>query len=223
MTTPRQEQAGSVDPGGSVRGDGRADGDFHAAAMNLGEQAQAEGKAGVEHLRATAAEKVDTLAGSMQAAASELRRDDVGHLSGYVADLANGMSRFSSGLRNKSGDEMLRDVGRLARENPALFITGSIAIGFGLARFARASDPRHTALTVRDEDTRVDGTYGAAATSATARTPTTSASTGSDSYTPGSDGSGSRATQPASRSPSSTSNTPGRLDGDTPMQGGPYS
>lgn len=138
----RQQQYGAATPGSgsdATRGDG---GDLKHSAHDLGEQAKAEGKDQVADARRTAADKVDTLADSAQAAAAQLRDDDIGHLSEYVSNLADSMTRLSSTLREKSGDEVLRDIGRLARENPALFVTGSVAVGFGLARFARASEKR---------------------------------------------------------------------------------
>ena len=96
----------------------------------------------LEGLRGTAAENLERLAEGAQAAASTLQHDDVGHLSEYVSDMATRMTTFSNTLRTSSGDEILRDVSRMARDNPALFLTGSVAIGFGLARFARASQTK---------------------------------------------------------------------------------
>ncbi len=49
------------------------------------------------------------------------------------------MGRLSSDLREKSGDEILRDVNRLARQNPGMFVAGGLAVGFGLARLMKAS------------------------------------------------------------------------------------
>ena len=138
MITPQQNQYGQAGTGG----DAAHGSDLKGSARALGEQAKMEGKTRVEGARRTAADKVDTLADSAQVAAERLRNDDIGHLSDYVTDLANSMTRLSSSLREKSGDEVLREVGRLARENPALFVTGSVAVGFGLARFARASEKR---------------------------------------------------------------------------------
>jgi len=137
MITPEQNQYGQTATG--TGGDGH---DLKHSARDLGEQAKSEGKAKVEDARRTAADKVDTLADSAQAAAARLRDDDIGHLSEYVSSLADSMTKLSSSLREKSGDEVLRDIGRLARENPALFVTGGVAVGFGLARFARASEKR---------------------------------------------------------------------------------
>lgn len=153
MVTPPQNTPhggyGPVYPGDSSRSGSE---DVDRAARRLGEEARHLGDAGreeLEGLRGTAADNLEKLAEGAQAAASTLQRDDVGHLSEYVSDLATRMTSFSSTLRTKSGDEILRDVGRMAQENPALFVAGSVAIGFGLARFARASQKKavHESLT----------------------------------------------------------------------------
>lgn len=104
------------------------------------EDAKAKAKDQGEHYRDVAADEVDAVAGSARAAADELDDDALGgELSRHIGELADGMSRFSAGLREKSADEMVRDVGRTAREHPALFLAGSLAVGFGMSRFARAS------------------------------------------------------------------------------------
>ena len=67
-------------------------------------------------------------ADSVRAAASQMREDDVAHLSRHVSDMAGSLGRMADGLREKSADEILHDVRRIARENPTLFIAGSIAV-----------------------------------------------------------------------------------------------
>lgn len=109
---------------------------------DFAERASAEGQEHVQQYREAAADKVDALAGSIQAAAEELQDDDIAGLSRHVADMAGGLSRLSDGLREKSVEQILGDVRRVARENPTLFIAGSIAIGFGISRFARARELR---------------------------------------------------------------------------------
>lgn len=186
MITPPQNQNGQ--PGthqgsasgarAGTTGNGNDEQRLKDSAKQLGEQARDEGKQRVEEARGTAAGKVDTLADSVKAAASQLSENDIGHLSEYVSDLAENMSRLSTSLREKSGDEMLRDVTRLARENPALFITGSLAIGFGLSRFARASG-RHDHSSDNDTDrdaARTSGSYDSGATYGTTGTTTGSGS-----------------------------------------------
>ncbi|SJZ54565.1 phasin family protein [Novilysobacter spongiicola] len=186
MITPPQNQngqAGTQQGSASgaragTTGNGNDEQRLKDSAKHLGEQARDEGKQRVEEARGTAAGKVDTLADSVKAAASQLSENDIGHLSEYVSDLAENMSRLSTSLREKSGDEMLRDVTRLARENPALFITGSLAIGFGLSRFARASGRHdHSSDSETGRDTaRTSGSYDAGTTYGTTGTTTGSGS-----------------------------------------------
>lgn len=143
MTTPSQNQPGSsTSPGSTSGATGTDSGQPGAGAQRLADEAKAQSRAEIDRARESTAHKAETLAESARAAAAALERDDIGHLSQYVSDMADGMTRFADGLRHKSGDEIARDVGRIARENPALFIAGSVAIGFGLSRFARASS-RH--------------------------------------------------------------------------------
>jgi len=132
MNTP--QDSSYRPPHGQATGPGLGD-----RAEDLAEKARVEGQEQVQHYRNLAADHVDTLADSVRAAASEMRDDDVAHLSRHVSDMAGSLGRMADGLREKSADEILHDVRRIARENPTLFIAGSIAIGFGLTRFARAS------------------------------------------------------------------------------------
>jgi len=101
--------------------------------------AKEHGSAQFEQYRDTAAEQIETLAQSAQSAAEQLQGSDTLGLSHYVTDIAQNMTSLASNLRGKSVDELLQQAGKLARDNPALFITGSVALGFGLSRFLRAS------------------------------------------------------------------------------------
>ena len=161
ITPPRntpQGGYGPVSPGDSTHSGSedmdRAGHRLGEEARHLGEEARAKGREELEGLRGTAADNLEKLAEGAQAAASTLQHDDVGHLSEYVSDMATRMTSFSSTLRTKSGDEILRDVSRMARENPALFVTGSVAIGFGLARFARASQKKVVQETASERASR---------------------------------------------------------------------
>jgi hypothetical protein len=88
--------------------------------------------------RDTAADQIDALARGAKSAMSELEANDTLGLSHYLADMADSMSGLASKLRNKSAEELLHDGSRLARDNPGLFLAGSIAVGFGLSRFLKA-------------------------------------------------------------------------------------
>lgn len=172
---PGVTRPGSAEPGRSRANDSRT----HHTADDLREQATAEAGARADALRESTADKADTLADSVDAAARELSQDDIGNMSGYVSDIADQLRNVSGTLREKSGDELLHDVGQLAREKPAVFLAGAVAIGFGLGRFARSSQRPHHGerdqlpvpaadATAHVEPPRTAHTAGAAATSATA-------------------------------------------------------
>lgn len=159
MTTPPQNPPGSG-PSTSSASPGNAQGSGDGSqtretAQRLAADAQDRTKAEVDRARDTAARKAEALAQSARAAADALGQDDIGHMSEYITRLADGMGRFAEGLRHKSGDEIARDIGRMARENPALFVAGGVAVGFGLSRFARASQHRSHAM-VPAEAARAD-------------------------------------------------------------------
>jgi hypothetical protein len=92
-----------------------------------------------EHLRDLATGQMDSLAEGAQSAAAALQGHDSLGLSQYLGQLASGLGSFADQVRDKSAEDLLHKGAQLARDNPALFLAGSVAIGFGLSRFLRAS------------------------------------------------------------------------------------
>jgi len=88
--------------------------------------------------RDTAADQIDALARGAKSAMSELEANDTLGLSHYLADMADSMTGLAGKLRNMSAEQLLHDSSRLAKDNPGLFLAGSIAVGFGLSRFLKA-------------------------------------------------------------------------------------
>ncbi|MDQ7914403.1 hypothetical protein RCF34_14920 [Pseudomonas sp. 102515] len=117
------------------------------------QDAKQEGAAHYEHYRDTAADQLGAIAQSAQAAADELEDKDTLGLAHYVSDMARSLTGLAEDLRGKSAEQLLHQAGTLARDNPALFLTGSIAIGFGLSRFLKASSQPDTG-----HDSRIGGT-----------------------------------------------------------------
>jgi len=113
--------------------------DAKLKAEQAAEQVKNQGKEQLDSYRETAADEIEKVAQGVKAAAAELESQDQAGLSHYVGDMAQSMVKLADNLRGKSVDQLVGEVNRLARDNPALFITGSIALGFGLTRFARAS------------------------------------------------------------------------------------
>lgn len=98
--------------------------------------------------RDTAADQIEALAKGANSFVSELEGKDTLGMSDYLTDMAESMSGLAGNLREKSAEQLLHEGAELARSNPALFIAGSIALGFGLSRFLKAgSSP---AVTVRE-------------------------------------------------------------------------
>lgn len=133
----------------------------------------------VDDARHGAAGRVEGIAQSIDAAAAHLSQEDMTRLSGYVHDMAQSLTGFSRDLREKSGDEMLRDIKHLAHRNPALFLGSSVAIGFGLSRFARASRSRERRMPVPMDQARADlpSTTPSASPAATTTTTTSTSTT----------------------------------------------
>lgn len=88
--------------------------------------------------RDSAAEQIEALAQGAKSFVSELEDKDTLGMSDYLSDMAESMGGLAKNLRGKSAEQLLHDAAELARSNPALFIAGSVAIGFGLSRFLKA-------------------------------------------------------------------------------------
>ena len=56
-----------------------------------------------------------------------------------VHEAARGVESLSDNLSNRNVNELIDSAAQLARAQPALFIGGSIAAGFALARFLKSS------------------------------------------------------------------------------------
>ncbi len=112
------------------------------SAAGLAQDAQEQAMSQYEQYRDTAADQLESLAEGARSAVSDLERNDALGISHYVADMADRMTSLAENLRGKSVDQLIRQTGQLARDNPALFVAGSVAIGFGLSRFFSATSHR---------------------------------------------------------------------------------
>jgi len=53
--------------------------------------------------------------------------------------IATGLSRYAERLERRTAEDVIQDLTRLARQNPTIFVLGSVAIGVALSRFFKAS------------------------------------------------------------------------------------
>jgi hypothetical protein len=125
----------------------------------------------------TAADELEKIAEGARAAACELEEQDEPTLSTYVLDAADHLFKFADQLRGKSAEQLFHEADRLARDNPALFLAGSVAVGFGLTRFARASG-RRSPQPSRPPESTASGSAFAQAGPGSSTSQSGSASTG---------------------------------------------
>src|SRR5690606_24637823 len=102
----------------------------------------------------------------------------------YVSEISRGIGSLSSSLRERNTDDLIRDASRLARNNPGLFLLGSVAVGFGLARVAEAKRPESGNSPSWDDSQGWEGSdwedyYGQQRTTQYGRNPDVGATTGS--------------------------------------------
>lgn len=112
------------------------------AARETAREAAAAGKERLEAGAGQAAERVDDIAQAVGTAASRLSELEHEGLADYANRLASYLGDMSERLRSKNVDEITADIRHLAERNPAVFVLGSVALGLGLSRFAKASGER---------------------------------------------------------------------------------
>ncbi len=118
--------------------------DLGSKAREASRQFADKGKEKAEAMTDTAADALDDAETIAEKQAEELERLGWDNLSGYVHEMADGIGHLSTQLRDKSVDELVRSAAELARRNTGLFLLGSIAIGFGLSRLAKAAPAAQT-------------------------------------------------------------------------------
>lgn len=137
--------------------------DVKSAASEATSAARQKASQSFAENRETIANDVESLAHAADAAAEDLQEHQQQALSEYVTQFASSIGALANNLRHKSIDELMHEAEGVARRNPALFIGGSIAIGLGLARFAKASGHRtNESTTTQNAEQDSSGQYSSA-------------------------------------------------------------
>ena len=139
----------------------KAEEDIENVKREVGSTAREKAEAGQRQI----GDGADALSDAIDAAASNLDDHDREGLARYARKLSSDISNAAAQLESRSVDELAKDVKQLARNNPALFMLGSIAVGFGLSRFFKASaehehrdaDKSYRADSFRSDDTATGG------------------------------------------------------------------
>ena len=104
-------------------------------ARELGSQAQHA----AEGFIFQAVEQIGGIADALEVAARELRNNEQDPIADQAEAVAQGLDRLSQRLANNDLDTLADDARNWARDNPAAFLGGSVAVGFALSRLFKAS------------------------------------------------------------------------------------
>jgi hypothetical protein len=112
-------------------------------ASEASEAVEQRGREELEKAKRGAADKTEQLADAIDRTADELGSPD-DTLSGYGHSMASMMRRFAGGLRENDIEDFAGELAGFARRNPGSFLAGSVALGFGLSRFLKATSQRES-------------------------------------------------------------------------------
>ena len=79
------------------------------------------------------------VANAVRSSTQKLREERHDTIAGYIDKAADQIDNWSRRLRDKDIDELMSDVQRLARRQPAVFISSAFALGLVGARFFKSS------------------------------------------------------------------------------------
>ena len=111
-------------------------------AAGVAQDVKRQGQEQFEARKQTAADQTEKLAGVVDRVSEELKGQNQESLADYAGQLAGSMKNFADNLRQRNLDELVNDTQQLARNNPTLFLMGSVAVGIALSRFLKASSQR---------------------------------------------------------------------------------
>lgn len=104
------------------------------------EVAQQAGELGRQYLE-EAARQLAGFANALDAAADRLRDQNQNEVAMRTAQVADGLDEFAQKVSRQDLGSLLDTATGWAKENPAGFIGGAVAVGFALSRFLKAAEP----------------------------------------------------------------------------------
>ena len=135
MDNQQSQTAAGVSDGGAIS-------KAKNEAAGLAQDVKRQGQEQFDARKQTAADQTEKLAAVVDRVSEELKDQDQESLADYAGQLAGSMKSFAESLRQRNLDELVRDTQQLARNNPTLFLMGSVAVGIALSRFLKASSQR---------------------------------------------------------------------------------
>ena len=108
-------------------------------ASQLADQAKQQVSSQLSSQKTRAAEGLGSVAQALRQTSQQLRDQDQGPMPQYVERAADQIERISGYLQDKDVSQLVDDVERYARRQPALFLGGAFVLGLIGARFLKSS------------------------------------------------------------------------------------
>jgi len=109
-------------------------------------QARTQVVSQLESQKDRATGSLESVALALRQTGQHLREQNQTALSQYTEQIAESLERFSGSLSQRNMDQMIGEVERFARRQPALFLGTSFALGLLAARFLKSSSPNEGAM-----------------------------------------------------------------------------
>jgi uncharacterized protein YjbJ (UPF0337 family) len=116
-------------------------GQARAAASEAADRTKSRVTDYAEQQKGAAAEQIVKLSEAAHAAADHLNEASP-TMARYTHDLAGGIDRFAGVVRERSVGDLVRQASSYARREPAMFVAGTVFVGFVMARFLKSSAER---------------------------------------------------------------------------------
>ena len=108
-------------------------------AQKTADKARERARGMVDERSTQAGEQISTQADDIRTVAQQLREQGKEQPAKVADQAAQRIEKVGSYLKDSDGDRIMRDVERMARDNPWVVVAGGIAIGFAASRFLKAS------------------------------------------------------------------------------------
>lgn len=122
------------------------------AARDLKDKAQGQADDLAAGRKDAAAERVGGVARALADMASNLEERGQGTEARFTRQAADGLSQLARATQGKEVGDIVAAVEDFGRRQPALLLTGAVAVGFALSRFLKSSPDRHRAGARADID-----------------------------------------------------------------------
>jgi len=136
VESARASTAADRIPDGTPSIAGKAKSDIVEAA----ETAKAEARRIASQQKDAGADRLGEVAGAVHGAARSLE-SGMPQMASYVHDAAVRLEDAAKRLRQRNVDDLVSEISRFARSQPALFVGGAMLAGFALTRFLKSSAP----------------------------------------------------------------------------------